>query len=99
MDSNITSIIITVVSVLGATGAWKFYELLIKQKREREKEDKSEKTIYRDDLKFRVDKLEKGKDECMTSLITINAELAALRIKLEYIEEENKVLKIKLQNY
>jgi hypothetical protein len=35
----------------------------------------------------------------MTSLITINAELAALRIKLEYIEEENKVLKIKLQNY
>tara|TARA_R110000823_G_scaffold284870_1_gene403351 strand:+ start:212 stop:511 length:300 start_codon:yes stop_codon:yes gene_type:complete len=99
MDSNITSIIITVVSVLGATGAWKFYELLVKQKREREKEDKSEKTIYRDDLKFRVDKLEKGKDECMTSLITINAELAALRIKLEYIEEENKVLKIKLQNY
>jgi|TARA_R110000803_G_scaffold136191_1_gene203162 flagellar basal body-associated protein FliL len=99
MDSNITSIIITVVSVLGATGAWKFYELLVKQKREREKEDRSEKTIYRDDLKFRVDKLEKGKDECMTSLITINAELAALRIKLEYIEEENKVLKIKLQNY
>lgn len=99
MDSNITSIIITVVSVLGATGAWKFYELLIKQKREREKEDKSEKTIYRDDLKFRVDKLEKGKDECMTSLITINAELSVLRIKLEYIEEENKVLKIKLQNY
>ena len=99
MDSNITSIIITVVSVLGATGAWKFYELLVKQKREREKEDRSEKTIYRDDLKFRVDKLEKGKDECMTSLITINSELAALRIKLEYIEEENKVLKIKLQNY
>ena len=99
MDSNITSIIITIVSVLGATGAWKFYELLIKQKREREKEDRSEKTIYRDDLKFRVDKLEKGKDECMTSLITINAELSALRIKLEYIEEENKVLKIKLQNY
>jgi hypothetical protein len=54
MDSNITSIIITVVSVLGATGAWKFYELLVKQKREREKEDRSEKTIYRDDLKFRV---------------------------------------------
>ena len=99
MDSNITSIIITIVSVLGATGAWKFYELLVKQKREREKEDRSEKTIYRDDLKFRVDKLEKGKDECMTSLITINAELSALRIKLEYIEEENKVLKIKLQNY
>ena len=99
MDSNITSIIITVVSVLGATGAWKFYELLIKQKREREKEDRSEKTIYRDDLKFRVDKLEQGKDECMTSLITINAELAALKIKLEFIEKENNILKIKLQNY
>ena len=99
MDSNITSIIITVVSVLGATGAWKFYELLVKQKREREKEDRSEKTIYRDDLKFRVDKLEKGKDECMTSLITINSELAALKIKLEFIEKENNILKIKLQNY
>ena len=28
MDSNITSIIITVISVLGKTGAWKFYELI-----------------------------------------------------------------------
>jgi hypothetical protein len=99
MDSNITSIIITVISVLGATGAWKFYELIVRNKREREKEDRSEKTIYRDDLKFRVDKLEKGKDECMTSLITINAELSALKIKLEFIEKENNILKIKLQNY
>tara|TARA_R110002051_G_scaffold191350_3_gene260092 strand:+ start:3141 stop:3440 length:300 start_codon:yes stop_codon:yes gene_type:complete len=99
MDSNITSIIITVISVLGATGAWKFYEIIIRNKRDREKEDRSEKTIYRDDLKFRVNKLEKGKDECMTSLITINAELAALRIKLDFIERENDMLKIKLQNY
>jgi len=99
MDSNITSIIITVISVLGATGAWKFYELIVRNKREREKEDRSEKTIYRDDLKFRVDKLEKGKDECITSLININSELAALKIKLEFIEKENNILKIKLQNY
>lgn len=46
MDSNITSIIITVVSVLGATGAWKFYELLVKQKREREKKRIGQKKQY-----------------------------------------------------
>tara|TARA_R100000935_G_scaffold47945_1_gene72219 strand:- start:75 stop:374 length:300 start_codon:yes stop_codon:yes gene_type:complete len=99
MDNNLLSIIITVISCMGGAGAWKFYEFIIKGKRDKEKIKKSEQTIYRDDLIYRVDKLEKGKDDCMSSLLNINAEVSALRVKLEFLEKENNVLKIKLQNY
>ena len=99
MDNNLLSIIITVISCMGGAGAWKFYEFIIKGKRDKEKIKKSEQTIYSDDLIYRVDKLEKGKDDCMSSLLNINAEVSALRVKLEFLEKENNVLKIKLQNY
>ena len=45
----------------------------------------------------RVNKLEAYKDECMTSLLAINKEVATLTTKLEFLEKENNTLKIKLQ--
>lgn len=99
MDNNILSIIITIISCMGGAGAWKFYEFIIKGKRDKEKTKKTEQTIYRDDLISRVDKLENGKDECMSSLMKLNSEVSALRVKLEFLEKENNTLKIKLQNY
>ena len=65
MSDNITTIIITTISVLFGAGGWKFYEFLIKNKREKEKQKSSEKTIFRDDLIKRVDKLEQGKEKCI----------------------------------
>jgi len=93
MTENITTIIITAVTVLGGGAAWKFYEFLIKNKREKEKETLKESTIYRDDLKSRVEKLEGDKDECMHSLVDVKSELSALRVKVEFLEKENERLK------
>ena len=56
MSENYITILITVITVLGGAGAWKFYEFLIRNKRDKEKEDLSEQTIYRDDLISRVEK-------------------------------------------
>ena len=63
MSENLTTIIITTVSVLFGAGGWKFYEFLIRNKRDKQKEDKSEQNIYRDDLMARVERLEKDKNE------------------------------------
>ena len=93
MSDNITTIIITTISVLFGAGGWKFYEFLIKNKREKEKQKSSEKTIFRDDLIKRVDKLEQGKEKCMKSLIDLSAKLAALDMKVKFLEKENERLK------
>ena len=69
MSENLTTIIISLITVLFGGGAWKFYEFLIKKKSEDKKVEMSEKTMYRDDLKNRVKKLEEDKEECMKSLM------------------------------
>tara|TARA_R100000781_G_scaffold111152_1_gene77406 strand:+ start:259 stop:555 length:297 start_codon:yes stop_codon:yes gene_type:complete len=97
MSDNITTIIITFISVVFGAGGWKFYEFLIRSKNEKEKEEKSEKTIFRDDLILRVSKLEKSKDDCLDNLMVINREVASLITKVQFLEKENNTLKIKLQ--
>ena len=97
MNDNLTTIIITTISVMFGAGGWKFYEFLIRNKREKDKEDKSEQSIYRDDLKIRVDKLEIYKDDCVMTMLDLKTELAKLKVTVEFLQKENEVLKIKLQ--
>ena len=98
MRENITTIIISLITVLFGGGAWKFYEFLIKKKSDDKKVEMSEKTMYRDDLKHRVAKLEDDKEECMKSLMEISTKLSALETKVLFLERENSELKIRLQN-
>jgi|TARA_R110000803_G_scaffold111935_1_gene180365 hypothetical protein len=88
MSENLTTIIITAISVIFGAGGWKFYEFLIRSKREKQKEDKSEQTIYRDDLIARVERLEKDKDSCTDSLMEVKTQAAALSVKVEFLERE-----------
>jgi predicted nuclease with TOPRIM domain len=89
MTENVLTIVITGITVLFGAGAWKFYEFLIRNKRDKQKEELKEQTVYRDDLKARVEKLENSKDSCMNDLLEISKELAALKVKIEFIEKEN----------
>ena len=98
MDNNITTIIITLVTVLFGGGAWKFYEFLIKKKSQDKKEERSEQTMYRDDLRSRVNKLEEDKEQCQNTLMEISNKLSALETKVEFLEKENTELKVKLQS-
>ena len=62
MTEQTTTIVITALTVAGGAGAWKFYEFLIRNKREKQKDELDDKNTYRDDLKARVEKLENDKD-------------------------------------
>jgi hypothetical protein len=88
MSENLTTIIITAISVIFGAGGWKFYEFLIRSKRDKEKDEKSEQTIYRDDLISRVEKLEKDKDNCTNTLMDVKSEASALKVKVEFLERE-----------
>ena len=89
MSEQLTTIIITTLTVAGGAGAWKFYEFLIRNRREKEKETMVEQNMYRDDLRARVEKLEGDKESCQIQLTDITAELAAIKVKLDFIEREN----------
>ena len=98
MSDNLATIIISLITVMFGGGAWKFYEFLVKKKSQDKQTEKSEQTMYRDDLKSRVNKLEEDKEECMKSLMEISNKLSSLSTKVDFLEKENNELKIKLRN-
>jgi uncharacterized membrane protein YgaE (UPF0421/DUF939 family) len=97
MSDNLATIIISLITVMFGGGAWKFYEFLVKKKSQDKQTEKSEQTMYRDDLKNRVVKLEEDKEECMKSLMEISNKLSSLATKVDFLEKENNELKIKLR--
>jgi len=101
---NITQIIITLVTVAGSAGIWKFLEARLKTKAENKKIDlqNNDGIQYRDDLKHRVKNLEallsessNDKDELRNQVLELTAEVNALRVKVEFLEKENERLKNK----
>ena len=86
------SVIITAITVLGGTGAWRYYE-----KRAINKEKDEE--FIRHDCKDRISKLEglleaagREKDELRNMVLALTKEVAALGVKVEYLTKENDKL-------
>jgi hypothetical protein len=101
---NITQIIITVATVAGSAGIWKFFEarLKVKSEEKRSEIENSDGVQYRDDLKSRVRNLESllatsadEKDELRNQVLALTQEVSALRVKVEFLEKENDRLKNK----
>ena len=89
-----------VLAAFTSAGAWQFYHNLIKTRREKEKEDKNEQNMFRDDLMERVaalekklDKTEKEKDQVEKELSEVKTTLAEYKVRLEFLEKENQRLK------
>jgi predicted RNase H-like nuclease (RuvC/YqgF family) len=102
MDSNITTVLVTALTVLGGTSAWRFYE-----KRANRKEKDEE--FIRHDCRDRISKLEalledsaKEKDDLRKLILELTREVAELRVKVEFLTDENekleKGLKVKKQH-
>jgi hypothetical protein len=101
---NITQIIITVATVAGSAGIWKFFEARLRVKAEEKKSEieNSDGVQYRDDLKDRVRNMEAllarsadEKDELRSQVLLLTQEVSALRVKVEFLEKENDRLKNK----
>ena len=91
-SSNIYSVLITAITVLGGASAWRFYE------RRAEKKEKDEDFIKKD-CRERITKLEallvqssKEKDELRKMVLDMTAKVAELSVKVEYLTKENDKL-------
>lgn len=89
---NIYSVIITAITVLGGTTAFRFYE---KRALRRERDDE----FIKNDCKDRITKLEtllqessREKDELRSMVLALTKEVAALSVKVEYLTKENEKL-------
>lgn len=89
---NIYTVLITAISILGGTGAWRYYE---KRATAKEKDDE----FIRHDCKDRIAKLEAllaqsstEKDELRNMVLGLTKEVAALSVKVEYLTKENELL-------
>ena len=85
-----TTIITTLLTCIFGAGAWKFYTYVVKTRANQRIEDMNQHNVYRDDLRKRVEKLENDKDNCVDELSEMKAEVAALRVKIEFLDNNNQ---------
>jgi hypothetical protein len=85
---SIYTVLITAVTVLGSTQAFRYYE---KRAMHKERDD----DFIRHDCKDRISKLEallaessKEKDEMRTQILGLVAEVAALRTEIKYLTDK-----------
>jgi septal ring factor EnvC (AmiA/AmiB activator) len=91
-QNNIYSVLITALTVLGGTAAWRFYE---KRADNRERDE----DFIRHDCRDRISKLEallvqsaKEKDELRTMVLDLTRQVAELRVTVEFLRAENNEL-------
>lgn len=96
MTESLTTVLITLITVAGSAGAWKFYEAKLKYKHEKKEESQRENTLFREDLRERVIKLEKKLTEkekenqqLQLQITELKTQLAEYTVRLEFLEKEN----------
>lgn len=99
MDQNVLTIIITLVTVLGSAGAWKFYDTRLTKLDNQRKTEKEDENLYREDLRRRISNLEqlligseKEKSKMVDTIIHLTRQVATLETKVKYLEKENDIL-------
>ncbi len=92
MDQNIYTVLLTAISILGGSAAWRFYE---KRAMHKERDD----DFIRHDCKDRIAKLEglleaagREKDTLRMMILELTKHVAELSVKVEFLTKENEKL-------
>lgn len=92
-------LIIAVVTILGSGAAFKFYENVIKNKRDSERELRQEKrednpeTMFRDDLLKRVNEMSSSLETAQAEILRLTQKVAELETENRYLQREIDILK------
>ena len=97
---SIYAVLITLFTVLGSAGAWRYYE-------KRAQDKKEEEDYIKDDCAKRIDRLEQlleksalEKDDLREKILELTKDVAELSIKVKYLEMENKrLLELNTNNF
>lgn len=99
-NDSLLTVIITLITVAGSAGAWKFYESKLRFKHRLTELNNKDNVLFREDLRERVANLEakltereKEKEELQKQITELKTQLAEYTVRLEYLEKENKKLR------
>jgi len=93
MDSaTLYTIIATLITVLGSTKAWNYYEkrALNKEKAENFLKDDCRERIIK--MELLLERSSEEKAEMRAEILKLTTEVAKLTVKVEFLEKENKEL-------
>ena len=90
MMENLSTILITLVTVLGSAGAWRFYEKRLDAKKESDMDFKYDCRARIDKLEYLLGESSKEKEELRKTILELSTELASLRTKIEIMEKERE---------
>lgn len=94
-------LIIAVVTILGSGAAFKFYENVIKVKRDAARELRQEareenpETMFRDDLLKRVNEMSAALESANAKILGLTQKVAELETENKYLQREIDILKRK----
>ncbi len=87
--NSVWTVLITAITVLGSTSAWKFYERRIELK-------KDEENFIKQDCRDRITKLEallkessQEKEKMRETILLLTEKVAALTVKVEFLQKES----------
>ena len=94
MDST-EQILITIGTIAGSAGLWKFFEARLKVKAEQRRSDiqNNDGVQYRDDLKNRVEKMSLALEEANAKILELTQKVAELETENKYLHREIDILK------
>lgn len=95
--NNLEQLFVMLTAVAGSTALWKFFETRLKARmdRQKEKEQNSDSSQYREDLKARVEKMSQDLEEAQAKILQLTEEVAELRVENTYLKKEIERLKDK----
>lgn len=88
-NSSLWTVLITAITVLSSASAWRFWERRAMRK---EKEEDFMKNDCRDrilKLEALLDESSKEKDEMRALILSLTEKVAALGVKVEFLQKEN----------
>ena len=90
-------ILITLGTIAGSAGIWKFFEARLKLKAEQRKDElqNNDGVQYRDDLKNRVEKMSVALEEASAKILELTQKVAELETENKYLHREIDILKRK----
>tara|TARA_B100000902_G_C27176974_1_gene846884 strand:- start:573 stop:863 length:291 start_codon:yes stop_codon:yes gene_type:complete len=89
----LASIVITAITVLGSSEAFKYYKSKMSMKHKQEAIKLAIDREYTMDLKNRVSRLEVLLEESTQKVVVLTGEVATLRERVKFLEAENERLK------
>lgn len=92
---NSTQIILAVVTLLGSAGIWRYAETRLKVKAEQKKEEQSanDTILYRDDLRNRVEEMDRALKEASQEILELTQKVAKLETENGFLRREIDILK------